>query len=327
MKKQLDPETGIHVVRKRLADGTIKEYTYTRGKKSSQKSGRYAPGTIGALLIAYRQSPEWRALKKTSQQNYNYSLRWLERLAYVPLAELKRKEIVALRDIVNGKSGPASAAVFVRVVSSLMTWAVDREWIEYNPASHIKTPRSGSWKAWTEADAHKAAAVLEEPLRRVIILGMYTGQRRADLCAMKWSSYDGTAIRLTQQKTGVSLVLPVHPALKTELDRWKRETASIFILTSLTGKPWNPASLTVRMTRQRKEAELSPNLNIHGLRKLAATLLAEAGCTTHEVAAITGHKTLAMVQHYTASASQEKLAKAAIARMETGSVNRQETGS
>ena len=33
-----------------------------------------------------------------------------------------------------------------------------------------------------------------------------------------------------------------------------------------------------------------PRLGIHGLRKLAATRLADAGCSTHEIAAITGHR-------------------------------------
>jgi integrase len=38
---------------------------------------------------------------------------------------------------------------------------------------------------------------------------------------------------------------------------------------------------------------------MHGLRKAAARPLAEAGCTTHEIAAITGHKTLSEVERYT----------------------------
>jgi integrase len=57
-------------------------------------------------------------------------------------------------------------------------------------------------------------------------------------------------------------------------------------------------------------------LNVHGLRKLAATALAEAGCTPHEIAAVTGHKSLAMVELYTRSAAQERLALTAIGRLE-----------
>jgi integrase len=62
---------------------------------------------------------------------------------------------------------------------------------------------------------------------------------------------------------------------------------------------------------------LRHELNIHGLRKLAAAELADAGCTMHEIAAVTGHLSLSMVQLYTQSADQERLARAAIVRLET----------
>jgi integrase len=61
-----------------------------------------------------------------------------------------------------------------------------------------------------------------------------------------------------------------------------------------------------------------PRWNIHGLRKLAAANLAEAGCSAMEIAAITGHRTLQMVQFYAQSADQERMATAAIIRLQTG---------
>ncbi len=54
----------------------------------------------------------------------------------------------------------------------------------------------------------------------------------------------------------------------------------------------------------------------HGLRKAAASKLAEAGCSTKEIAAITGHLTLQMVELYTREAEQKKLAKRAMRRFE-----------
>jgi integrase len=68
-------------------------------------------------------------------------------------------------------------------------------------------------------------------------------------------------------------------------------------------------------------------LSVHGLRKLAATALAEAGCSVHEIAAVTGHKTLAMVALHTASVQQKTLAEAAITRLETAVVNRRKPAS
>jgi integrase len=47
--------------------------------------------------------------------------------------------------------------------------------------------------------------------------------------------------------------------------------------------------------------------------------LAEAGCSTHEIAAITGHETLAMVELYTRGADQKRRAAAAIQKLELAS--------
>lgn len=46
-------------------------------------------------------------------------------------------------------------------------------------------------------------------------------------------------------------------------------------------------------------------------------LLAEAGCSAMEIAAITGHKTLGMISFYTKGADQERMATAAIVRLQT----------
>jgi hypothetical protein len=57
------------------------------------------------------------------------------------------------------------------------------------------------------------------------------------------------------------------------------------------------------------EAGLSP----HRPRKASARWLAEAGCTTHQIASITWRQTLSEVRRYTRSADQERLATEAMA--------------
>jgi hypothetical protein len=63
-------------------------------------------------------------------------------------------------------------------------------------------------------------------------------------------------------------------------------------------------------------ASLPSRCVAHGLRKAAARRLAEAGCTTKEIAAITGHRTLSEIERYTKAADQKRLALAAIDRLE-----------
>ena len=61
-----------------------------------------------------------------------------------------------------------------------------------------------------------------------------------------------------------------------------------------------------------------PDCTAHGLRKAAATRLANAGCSVNEIAAITGHKSLREIAHYTSAADQARLAQ----RRCTGSLGR-----
>lgn len=314
---------GTKTVRKRLADGTIKTYSYQRQPKPTEP--RYLRDSVGALVVAFKQSPEWANKSWRTHLNYLNYLRDLERLANVTARDIKRRDILELRDAVAQRSGPAAANYFVQVCSAVFGWAVHREWIDVNPASGIKKLPCRSLQAWTAEQAEQAMQKLPEPLRRAVLLGMYTGQRRGDLCSMRWSAYDGTCLLVNQQKTKVELRIPVHARLRDELTVWKREATSTHILTSARGTPWTPTNLSDSLPPALQKAGLPKGLNVHGLRKLAATLLAEAGCTTHEIAAITGHKTLAMIAFYTKSVDQQKLAQAAISRLKTIPVS-QESG-
>ena len=297
-------------VKHTLADGTVKVYRYEpHGRKTQER----APDSTAALIAAYQRSPEWRALAATTQATYTIYLRPLFAVGHLSVAAWTRREILTLRDSIAGARGNGAGTGFIRAASALFTWAVDREWIEHTPVTRIKPLPGGHLRAWTRQEAEAAEAGLPSHLARVVILARYTGQRRGDLCAMGWTAYDGTSIRLVQQKTAAPMVLPVHPALKAHLDAWPRVAATI--LTDARGRPWKPQDLSHTLPPSLVQIGLADDLNVHGLRKLAATELADAGCSVHEIAAITGHRSLSMVQLYTRTADQERLAGAAIVRL------------
>lgn len=301
------------VVRRTLADGSVKEYRYPKGGKP--KAARYAADSLDALLAAWRRSPEFLGKAKTTRAVYAVYLRELDGIGAIPIAALKRRDLLDLRDFIASQRGNGAATGFQRIASSLFAWAVDRGWMDHNPLARAKALPGGHLTAWGEGDAAAALAGLDEPYRRVAVLGMHTGQRRGDLIAMTWGQYDGATIRLRQGKTGAALVIPCHPDLRAELDRWREARDAAVILTSPHGRPWTAPHLTREMTKRLRALGL-PDITVHGLRKLAATRLADAGCSAHEIAAITGHRTLSMVQLYTQSADQQRLAESAVERLE-----------
>jgi integrase len=308
---RISSRKGGRVVRRTLADGTVREYRYANW---TPRKGRTDPHSLDALLAAYRRSPEWDALKPATRAVYAVYLRILDKIGHVQAKALSRRLLLEIRDGVAKARGNGAGTGFQRAASSLLGWAVDRGWIEYHPLLRAKALPHGHLPAWTDADAATALQALPEPFKRVVTLGLYTGQRRGDLIAMTWGQYDGATLRLRQQKTGAVLVIPVHAALRAALEAWKAERKAAVILTTAQGRPWTAPHLTREMGKQLAAHGL-PGLNVHGLRKLAATRLAEAGCTAHEIASITGHASLSMVQLYTKGADQERLAGAAIAKL------------
>lgn len=307
-------------MRRKLADGTVKTYHY--GAYAPPKP-KVAADSLNALIRAYRRSPEWAALQPHTREVYNIYLRPLEDAGHHAVAKFKRRDVLILRDAIASGRGNGAATGFIRAASALFGWAVEHDWIEHSPVHKVKKLPGGHLRAWTRHEADAAQEALPEHLRRVIVLARYTGQRRGDLCAMTWAAFDGESIRVRQQKTGAALVIPCHPVLKAELLAWRAPTDGKVvpldrdrpILINTWSRAWQPGHLSRELPKHLVRVGLPRALNVHGLRKLAATELADAGCSTHEIAAITGHTTLAMVELYTRSADQERLAKAAIVKL------------
>jgi integrase len=304
------PKRKPKVVRKQLADGSIKVYEYERVASVVAPRER---DTIAVLVQAYQGSPEWKRLSAATQDRYVRYLRPLMRIGHTRVTDLTRRDITVIRNAINETGKPAAANAFVRATSALFAWGIENDFVEANPTMRIKSIAGGHFAAWTADAAARALDEMPEHLGRLILMALYTGQRRGDLCRLAWSNYDGARLRLTQEKTDVSLVIPVHPVLKTAMDGWERRAATILV--NARGWPWKPESASKGMKEAIDRLGFPPGWNIHGLRKLAAANLAEAGCSAHEIMAITGHKTMGMVSLYTASADQERMATAAIHRL------------
>ena len=326
--------TADRVVRKRQADGSIKEYRYVRQPRDT----RYIAGTLGALLISYRISREWLMLKPTTRAHRNVYLRDLEELHAEPLEDIRQDHLKDIHNAINAARGPGAANAFLRAAKQVFNWAIaEGKYDRLSPAARIKPFPGGKLPAFSRAQFDKALQKAPEPLRRLLVLARYTGQRRADLCALTWGVYDGQFLRFTQQKTRVGkepvkLSLFVHPDLKAELDTWKAEAegnvvslhgpgpiADRTILLNFWGQAWEPQSLSRRMREWLEQIGLRKKgergLNTHGLRKMVAAILAEEGATPRQIMGVTGHKTLAMIQLYTESAEQERLGREAIMRL------------
>lgn len=272
-------------------------------------------GTVGEAVSLYLASPEFARLRPASKEQYRWACDYLRRISALPLAKCDKARLLKLR--AGLVTSPGRFNLLTSVMKVLFGWASDQGMMPFNPVTDAKRAKMGEYRRWPdEAIVRFLGNRLCTPMMRLaLMLALYTGQRQSDCLNMRWSQYDGRAITLRQQKTGKELWIPVHSALKAELDAAKKTTKSVFILHSRSGQPWTRHGFSGTWRYVTRDAKLQGYV-FHGLRKTAAAKLAEAGCTDREIQAITGHESQAMVAHYRKEADQRISGAAAMEKLE-----------
>jgi integrase len=273
---------------------------------------RTKPGSFNALCVSYYRSPEFRGLKPSTQAvRRNIIERFRNEHGDKPVARLGRAH---MKEIIGAKAGtPEAANNLLKVLRVVLSYAVSIDMISSNAALGIKRYRTTGegFHTWTEEEISQFEA--QHPINRraglAFALLLYTAQRRGDVVRMGWQHVRGDSIAIRQQKTGEALVIPMHPALTLALKAVPR-TNLTFLLTQA-GKPFTAAGFGNWFREQCNLAGL-PQCSAHGLRKVAATRLANAGASTDQIKAITGHRSISEVVRYTRAADQQRLARQAL---------------
>lgn len=287
------------------------------GKGLIERHAMEGPRSIGSAIAAYYATPRFKALKPSSRRAYRGVLEaFRKEHGRRPLAGVNHKRMEALLSPI-WLERPAAAVVLRKRLKLVFDLAVKEGRIAANPLSTLQLalPDSDGHRAWTDDDLAQFAAFWKSGTRERLAFALLldTGQRRSDVVTLGRQHLRDGKISLVQQKTGARLTVPVLPSLKAELDQIPADQMT-FLLTQY-GKPFSPAGFTQWFVERARKAGLV-GLSPHGLRKARGRLLAEAGCTTHEIAAWLGHESLEMVQLYTKAANQARLADAAAARLE-----------
>ena len=210
-------------------------------------------------------------------------------------------------------STPEAANNLLKVLRVVLEHAVEIGMITTNPTIGVKGYRNDGEgiHTWNEAEVAQFEAThpIGTKARLALELLLGTGQRRSDVVRMGWQHLQSDCIAVRQEKTNTPLLIPVDAHLATALAALPR-TNMTFLVTEF-GKPFTSAGFGNWFRDRCNEAGL-PQCSAHGLRKLAATRLANAGCSTDQIKAITGHKSLSEVARYTRAADQARLARQAI---------------
>jgi integrase len=114
-----------------------------------------------------------------------------------------------------------------------------------------------------------------------------------------------------EHRNPVPIDIPLHSELAGIIDA--TPSGHMTFLATAYGRPFTAKGFSVRFKDWCRQAGL-PHCSSHGLRKAAATRLADALATGHEIMAITGHKSLKEVERYTQEAQKRRLADSGMSK-------------
>jgi integrase len=273
---------------------------------------RSKPGSVSTAIAAYYGSPDFAAFATGTRTTRRAILeRFRAEHGDKPIALLPRKFIA----LTLSKMKPHAARNWLKALRALLQFAIALEMREDDPTQGIRLPRikSDGYHTWSEDEI--AAFETRHPVgsnaRLALALLVYTGQRPGDVRKMGRQHIREGVLTARQEKTGVTLAIPLHSELQTVLNATPSE--HLTFLVTPRGKPYGGANFRTWFRAQCDMANLH-HCSAHGLRKAACRRLAEAGCSANEIAAISGHASLKEVERYTKAADQARMARNAMAR-------------
>lgn len=275
-------------------------------------SNRTLPGTVNAALVSYYQSTAFRdGLAESSQKMRRAILeRFREQHGDKRIALLHR---TALQAIINKKS-PAAQANFRKAMRGFLDHALALDMIKIDPLQGLKLVeiRTDGHHPWELEECAKFEAHHQIGTRSRLAyeLLLQAGQSKCDVVRMGRQHVRNGMMSMRRQKTTTPFVVEITPALQAAIDAMPTSDHLTFLITAQ-GKPFTAAGFGNWFREICNEAGLPPRCTSHGLRKAAATYLAEKGATDHQLMAWFGWSSISQAQVYTKSANRAVMAQGA----------------
>jgi enterobacteria phage integrase len=200
---------------------------------------------------------------------------------------------------------PGAALDTLKKLRILIKHAIDKGWLKHDPSAGIKRPKGKEIRAWTGAEMEKFERrwPIGTKQRTAYALMLNMGTARIDTHLLTWHQVEADAT-YTRHKTGVPVEMPVADDLRKALNAMPRK--HVTVINTEYGKPHTVDGFSRFMRDAITEAGLPLDCQPHGLRKTLGRLMADAGCTAHEIMAALGHTTLAEAERYTREADRRR---------------------
>jgi len=202
------------------------------------------------------------------------------------------------------KERPRSLATVnnhLRVLSKILSLAVDAELIDSNPVFRVRKfkPNNRRLRVLSDEEEVDLLATLEgnDLIRCIVIVALNTGLRRGEIFSLKWSDVDFQRRRLIIRKTKASKerFVPMNATVRELLLSLPRLLTDYVFPSPKTEGRLTDIKKSFRSAVDLAEVE---NLRFHDLRHTFATRLADAGTDAYTLMEIMGHADLKTTMIY-----------------------------
>ena len=272
-----------------------------QGKEQSIKS--QSPRTFGELVIQYK-AIHLPTLKESTQNDYenrlNIILKHFKKDRY--LKDISRGDVFNFLESIKA---PVQAQRIQAILSGVLNFAFNREWIEYNPATKIQLsskkakrdkPRKNIefsekqiLKLWSAFDNY--SKVTGSLFKLLLILG----QRLSETRKMKWDELDLKNnvwfIPGSNTKNGKDHYVPLSELALEILDEMKTINGGrtfVFESPQIKNRPIGKSQKAAQRIRERTRVD---DFNIHSLRTTSLTKMASLGVSQQVLSKVFNHTT------------------------------------
>lgn len=281
------------------------------------------PGTLKELILNYKLTDEFGDLTKRTRSDYEKVFDFLSPLWSANLSAFTPPKLNALRIQWRQERGRRFVNYIRSVLSILFVHAMSMGTMSANPArdmKKIKRPRDARTvnRPWTMAERRAVLENLAPHLRLPVAIALYTGIRQGDVLALPRKIVAGNCINITTSKRLVAIDIHVLADLRQALREAPAHDA-ITLCANSRGRPWTESGFRASFRKELKKLEaknlIGAGLTFHGLRHTVATVLAEAGVSAEDIAAVLGQRSSKMAEHYSREADRSQRSKAAIQKL------------
>lgn len=262
--------------------------------------------TLKWLIGQYMESRKWAELSvSTRRARGNLFLQMLKNAGDAFYADISKKDVQAALEARSSTPGQANA--LLKALRGVFDWAIKSDLAEFDPTHGVErlAYKTDGFEPWTSEDVHLFCRTWQigTAQRLAMELLLCSGLRRSDIVRAGRQHMTGNVFSMRTRKTGADITVEFPERLMKVIEETK--TGDLAFVVGENGRPFTVESFGNWFRKHCTAAGVSKSA--HGLRKLSATLAANAGASSHELMAQYGWATSRQAEVYTKKADRKRL--------------------